>query len=204
MIKVGKKITQKEYLKKAAYKNSIWDFVGNYYRLYLGKGDHVEKKLQDFILLLKWDGTSDESVDTETLFQIDQYRQASEAVFPVIEKIIGNLVTENLDETVFYEKLIKVSLSDDLEHLSVIGSIMWFPPEFTGYTNFNTQDHWEGQGKGIVSGKIVIDYDLYYWEHPTQFYRDKIFPGASREDLENAMMALLVDLESKDFVFIDK
>ena len=65
--------------------------------MYLEKEDKVEKKLQDFILLLKWDGTSNESVDVETLFQVDQYRQTSEEVFPVVEKIIGNLVTENLD-----------------------------------------------------------------------------------------------------------
>jgi hypothetical protein len=114
VIKVRKKITQKEYLKTAACKNSIWDFVGNYYRMYLAKGDKTEEKLNNFILLLKWDGTSNESVDVETLFQGDQYRQASEEVFPVVEKIIGNLVTENFDETVFYEKLFTKTFDDIL------------------------------------------------------------------------------------------
>lgn len=109
-----KKITQKEYLKKAAYKNSIWNFVGSYYKLYLEKGESAEQILQDFILLLKWDGTSNESFDVETMYQLDEYHQTSKDVFPVVQKIIGNLVTENLDETVFYEKLFAKTFDDIL------------------------------------------------------------------------------------------
>lgn len=107
------------------------------------------------------------------------------------------------DRTVFYEKLIKVSVSDDLENSSVIESIMWFPPRFNGYTNFREAKR-EGIGMGSVAGKFVISYDMYYWESFDQYFHDKIFPGAKQEDLENAMMALLVDLKSKDYIFIDK
>ena len=111
---MGKRITQKEYLKKAVCKNNIWDFVGNYFKLYLEKENPAEKKLQDFILLLKWDGASNESFDVDTLFQLDQYHQTSEELLTVVQKIVNNLVNENLDEAVFYEKLFAKTFDDVL------------------------------------------------------------------------------------------
>ena len=107
------------------------------------------------------------------------------------------------ETTEFYEKLIKVSDNPDLEFQWVIGCIRWFPPRFNGYTNFRDAKR-EGMGTGSVAGKFVISYDMYYWESFDQYFHDRIFSGAKQEDLENAMMSLLVDLESKDFIFIDK
>lgn len=106
-------LTPKEFLAKAMYKKNIWDFCGNFYKTYLQDNSSEEKKLQNFIMLLEWNGESDETVEINELFSNEDYQKTSSNIFPVVKKIIENLVIENLDEKSFYKELLK-KISDDV------------------------------------------------------------------------------------------
>lgn len=114
-----------DYLKRANYKNCIWDFCGNFYKLFLSGNIAENSKLQNFILLLQWSGKSDESLIVDNLFQRDVYQKTTTDILPVVKKIVDNLVSENLDEDQFYEELF-TKICDDIlfaEEVEIICAI---------------------------------------------------------------------------------
>ena len=96
-----------DYLQKAIYKNNIWDFCGNYYRLYLSGDINYESKSHNFVSLLKWDGKTNESVAVDNLFERENYQATTTDILPVVKKIVDNLASENLNEDKFYKELFK-------------------------------------------------------------------------------------------------
>lgn len=117
-----KELTQKDFLAKVVYKKNIWDFCGNFYRLYLQNNSSEENKLQDFIMLLEWNGESNETVETKELFSKEDYQKTSSGILPVVKKIVDNLVIENLDEKSFYKELL-TKISDDVLFASELEKI---------------------------------------------------------------------------------
>lgn len=114
-----------DYLGKANYKNSLWDFCGNFYRLFLSNNIAEDSRLENFILLLQWSGKSDESLAIDSLFQKNAYQKATDDIRAVVKKIVDNLVSENLDEEKFYEKLF-IKICDDIlfaEEIEIISAI---------------------------------------------------------------------------------
>lgn len=126
------KLTPKDFLAKAIYKQNIWDFCGNFYKLYLQANSTEESKLQDFIMLLEWNGESDETVEIDKLFSKDEYQKTSSSVLPFVKKFVDNLVTENLDEKSFYKQLLikildNVLFSSELEKICAIAMLVLEP-----------------------------------------------------------------------------
>lgn len=114
-----------DYLERANYKNCIWDFCGNFYRLFLSNNITKDIKLQNFILLLQWNGKSDESLTIDNIFPKDAYQKTTADILPVVKKIVDNLVSENLDEDKFYKELF-TKICDDIlftEEIEIICAI---------------------------------------------------------------------------------
>ena len=103
-----------DYLEKANYKTSIWDFCGNFYRSFLSNNNvDSGSKLQNFKLLLHWSGESDESLVIDSLFPKDVYQKTTSEILSVVKKIVDNLISENLDEDIFYNELF-TKICDDI------------------------------------------------------------------------------------------
>ena len=114
-----------DYLERANYKNCIWDFCGNFYRLFLVDNITKDIKLQNFILLLQWNGKSDESLAIDNIFPKDAYQKTTTDILPVVKKIVDNLVSENLNEERFYKELF-TKICDDIlftEEIEIICAI---------------------------------------------------------------------------------
>lgn len=107
-------LTQIEFLSKAKYKQNIWNFCGNYFNLYLKDNHNLDEQLKNFALLLKWHGRSDETVEIDELFNKEDCQNTANSILEVVNKIIDNLVTENLEEEDFYKKLLEKILDDVL------------------------------------------------------------------------------------------
>lgn len=105
-------LTQKDFLKKATYQNNIWDFCANYYKLYIQNCS--ESSFENFMFLVEWNHNSDETIEIDPCFSDDEYQNTSKALFPIVKKIIENLIIENLDEHSFYSKLYQKILDDVL------------------------------------------------------------------------------------------
>ena len=98
-------LTQKDYLKTAKYRESIWDFCGNYYKLYINGIDDEQIGLENLILLLEWNGVSDESYDVRALYSKSDCDSAMKEIAPVVSRIVDNLVSENPEEDTFYKAI---------------------------------------------------------------------------------------------------
>lgn len=114
VIKMKNELTQIEFLSKAKYKQSIWDFCGNYFNLYLKDTPNPDEQLKNFTLLLEWHGRSDETFEIGELFKKEDCQNTTNSILEVVNKIIDNLVTENLEEEDFYKKLLEKILDDVL------------------------------------------------------------------------------------------
>lgn len=123
------KITNKNFLSKAEYKNSIFDFCANYYNYFINCDCDFQTKLNNFKDLLKWRKISDESLEVTRIFSEEEYRVTAQKILEFIQNIIKNLISENLDEDVFYKELYNKVFDDvlfpnDLEKICAITIIV--------------------------------------------------------------------------------
>ena len=114
VIKMKNELTQMEFLSKAKYKQSIWDFCGNYFNLYLKDTSNTDEQLKNFTLLLEWHVRSDETFEVGELFKKEDCQSTTENISKVVNKIIDNLITENLEKEDFYKKLLEQVFDDVL------------------------------------------------------------------------------------------
>ena len=114
VIKMKKELTQIEFLSKAKYKQNIWNFCANYFELYL-KDDYAPgERLKNFALLLEWHGKSDETFEIDEILKKEDCQKTTNTILEFVNKIIDNLVTENLEEEDFYKRLLEKILDDVL------------------------------------------------------------------------------------------
>lgn len=107
-----KQIKIEDYLKKAKYKKSLGNFCFNYYELYI-EGKSEEKAIENFIKLLEWKRDSDESLEITEKLSEEIYQETVGNVYPIVQKIVDNLIKENLKEAEFYTNLYK-KITDDI------------------------------------------------------------------------------------------
>lgn len=107
-----KKIKIEEYLKKANYKKSIGNFCFNYYELYI-ENKSEKNAIENFVKLLEWKRDSDESLEITEKLSEEDYQENVSNLYPIMQKIVDNLIKENLEETEFYTSLYK-KIADDI------------------------------------------------------------------------------------------
>jgi hypothetical protein len=112
--------------------------------------------------------------------------------------------------SVFYEALVSsydgIIKKRDNDH-SVLATIKYFPEDFDGYTNFNTNHYYRedqnGTGFGVVAGKLVITYDDMYWCDNVigeGIFKDTmIFECKTHTDFYKAIEVFNFDLIDKDY-----
>jgi hypothetical protein len=121
----------------------------------------------------------------------------------------GGLEARKKPTSVFYEALVSsydgIIKYNDKDH-SVLATIKYFPEDFDGYTNFNTNRNkadQNGQGFGVVAGKLVITYEDEYWSDVAVgkgIYKDTmIFECKTHKDFYEAIDELNFDLRRKDY-----
>lgn len=106
-------LTAKGYLKSAIFQKNIGNFCANYYNLFIKSNQNSETSLENFILLLEWNGNSNETFKIPEMFSNEEYQNTiKNNIESMVQKIVDNLVAENLEEKCFYGKIYK-KISDD-------------------------------------------------------------------------------------------
>jgi len=91
------------YLKTTKFRNDIYNFCAQYYFKFIGSD--AENAKENFILMMKWDGNSDESQDIVSCFSNDEYEKELSEVNGMVRKIVENISADNPDEDTFYSIL---------------------------------------------------------------------------------------------------
>lgn len=107
-----KHISIENYLKKANYKKSIGNFCFNYYELFI-EDKSEELAIENFVKLLEWKRDSDESLEISEKLSEEVYQEKVSNLYPIVQKIVDNLIKENFEENEFYATLYK-KITDDI------------------------------------------------------------------------------------------
>ncbi len=122
---MNNKLSNKDFLSNAKYKNCFFNFCANYYNLFLKSECNIQTKLCYFVDLLKWSRMSDESLDIEEIYTEEDYAITSNNVYTITKKMVDNLIADNPDEDTFYKELLNkvmdnILFSTDLEKVCAI------------------------------------------------------------------------------------
>lgn len=105
----------------------------------------------------------------------------------------GSPAARKHEDSVFYEMDIygRDSESAFPDSLTYIGSVMYFPETFNGYTYFGSSCY----GHGVVTKKMVISFDHRYWEVNNQ--PNLILNCETKSEFNDAMFALRRELAER-------
>ena len=124
--------TVEDFLRTTNYKDDPINFCANYYLSFI-KG--VEKECDaknNFICLLKWDGFTDEQFKSDMIYSKDDYQTVLIEVYGIVKKIIDNIVCEDIEENIFYDKVWEkfsdyILFPKEIDKVCVLCSLMLEP-----------------------------------------------------------------------------
>ncbi len=115
----------KQFLECAAGNYS--DICAKYYSDFLKNEENISMAAEKLAYLLKWDYSSTKEKAVNVLYSQDEYAISIKKSSEIIEKIVDNMVNNNVDETVFYETLWKTISEKGLfpSDIDCIGAIIF-------------------------------------------------------------------------------
>lgn len=105
----NKNLTIQEFIKKCG--GNPWDVCTYFYSYYI-KDKGNEEALDNLIIFLNSEESSDDSIVIEEFHPKEQYESALNEVFKFIGNVVNNLVKANPDEREFYLSLLE-KINDD-------------------------------------------------------------------------------------------
>lgn len=105
----NKNLTIQEFIKKCG--GNPWDVCTYFYSYYIKDKDNGEA-LDNLIIFLNSEESSDDSIAIEEFHPKEQYESALNEVFKFMGNVVNNLVTANPDEREFYLSLLE-KINDD-------------------------------------------------------------------------------------------
>lgn len=105
----NKNLTIQEFIKKCG--GNPWDVCTYFYSYYIKDKDNREA-LDNLIIFLNSEESSDDSIVIEEFHPKEQYESALNEVFKFMNNVVNNLVTANPDEREFYLSLLE-KINDD-------------------------------------------------------------------------------------------
>ena len=105
----NKNLTIQEFIKKCG--GNPWDVCTYFYSYYIKDKDNGEA-LDNLIIFLNSEESSDDSIVIEEFHPKEQYESALNEVFKFIGNVVNNLVKANPDEREFYLSLLE-KINDD-------------------------------------------------------------------------------------------
>lgn len=105
----NKNLTIQEFIKKCG--GNPWDVCTYFYSYYIKDKDNGEA-LDNLIIFLNSEESSDDSIVIEEFHPKEQYESALNEVFKFMNNVVNNLVTANPDEREFYLSLLE-KINDD-------------------------------------------------------------------------------------------
>lgn len=105
----NKNLTIQEFIKKCG--GNPWDVCTYFYSYYIKDKDN-EEALDNLIIFLNSEESSDDSIVIEEFHPKEQYESALNEVFKFIGNVVNNLVKANPDEREFYLSLLE-KINDD-------------------------------------------------------------------------------------------
>ena len=125
-------ISPKNYLDEAVFEDDILNFCANYYFLFLCNQPSDDTVHSNFLSLMLWDRTSEESYKIEKKFTEEQYESVRADVWKITDRILDNLISEKPDQETFYHKLYakifdELLFSTDIERICAIAFLVICP-----------------------------------------------------------------------------
>lgn len=109
-----KEISKTDFLKEVAFEKSLGNFCAYYYNLYIKNLLGTNDGFENFVLILKWDHNSNETIAAVEFFSEDEYKKTTSSIQPIIKKIIDNMINESVTEDEFYSRLWEFISGDSL------------------------------------------------------------------------------------------
>ena len=113
----------------------------------------------------------------------------------------GSPRTRQSEGSIFYEKLIYARLegyTDDTP--SILGSIMYFPGEFTGYATFNHMG-FDRFNQSLIPNRTVVQFNDLRWEYNV-YHNDAGFTTKTVNDMGEVMDLLKIELSKHDYILV--
>ena len=131
-VKMENIISPKDYLDEAIFEDDIFNFCANYYFLFLFNQPSEETVHSNFLSLMLWNRTSEESYKIEKKFTEQQYESVRADVWKITDRILDNLISEKPNEDLFYRKLYakifdELLFSTDLEIICALSFLVVCP-----------------------------------------------------------------------------
>ena len=103
------------------------DICAKYYFDFLKNETNISIAAEKLAYLFKWDYSSTKENTVDALYTQDEYTIAIKKSSEIIEKIVDNMINNNVDETVFYETLWKTISEKGLfpTDIDCIGAIIF-------------------------------------------------------------------------------
>ena len=114
----------------------------------------------------------------------------------------GSPRSRQSEGSIFYEKLIYARLegyTDDAP--SILGSIMYFPGEFTGYATFSHMG-FDRFNQSLIPNRTVVQFNNIMWEH-NGWKHDAGFTTMTVNDMEEVMDILRIELSKHEFELVN-
>lgn len=114
---MDKNFTATEYLSKV--KGEIYNICEDFYNRFLYNNENTDNYSENLKLLLNWDFISDETYTANCETDVNEYQKKLKTIEPIVEKVIDNLIAENLTENDFYSKLAQFIKEETLLRLKI-------------------------------------------------------------------------------------
>lgn len=103
--------------------------------------------------------------------------------------------------SIMYEKLIFVNdINEIAAEPFIVGSILYFPNEFTGYATFNHMG-FDRFNQSLIPNRTVVQFNDLRWEY-NGYHNDAGFTTKTVNDMEEVMDLLKIELSKHDYVLV--